>query len=150
MVDETFAVHLCLNTILAPTPASIQIMNVVAAIIERDGQVLICQRKAGQRHGGKWEFPGGKVEARERLKPALERELREELSIRAAIGDEIARYQYTYPGRRPIQLIFFRVTEFEGEPVNVIFEQIRWEKPASLPAYDFLDGDVEFVKRLAR
>ncbi len=125
-------------------------MNVVAAIIERDGQVLICQRKAGQRHGGKWEFPGGKVEARERLKPALERELREELAIRAAIGDEIARYQYTYPGRRPIQLIFFRVTVFEGEPVNVIFEQIRWEKPVNLPAYDFLDGDVAFVKRLAR
>jgi len=69
-------------------------------------------------------------------------------AIRAAIGDEIARYRYTYPGRRPIQLIFFSVTEFEGDPVNIIFEQIRWEKPANLPAYDFLDGDVEFVKRL--
>jgi 8-oxo-dGTP diphosphatase len=126
----------------------IQIMKVVAAIIERNGEVLICQRKAGQRHGGKWEFPGGKVEARERLKPALERELREELGIQVAIGDEIARYRYTYPGRCPIQLIFFRVTEFEGEPVNVIFEQIRWEKPANFRAYDFLDGDVEFVKRL--
>jgi len=131
-------------------PARIQTMNVVAAIIERDGELLICQRKTGRSHGGKWEFPGGKVEARERLKPALERELREELAIRAAIGDEIARYRYTYPGRRPIQLIFFRVTEFEGEPVNVIFEQIRWEKPANLAAYDFLDGDVEFVKTLAR
>jgi len=39
-------------------------MNVVAAVIERDGLILICQRKAGQRHGGKWEFPGGKVELR--------------------------------------------------------------------------------------
>jgi len=124
-------------------------MNIVAAIIERDGQVLICQRKADQSHGGKWEFPGGKVEAREEFTAALERELREELSIRAAIGGEIARYHYTYPGRRPIQLIFFRVTEFEGEPVNVIFEQIRWEKPSNLPAYDFVDGDIEFVKRLA-
>jgi len=125
-------------------------MNVVAAVIERDGEVLICQRKAGQRHAGKWEFPGGKVEAGEEFRSALERELREELAITAAIGDEIARYQYTYPGRAPIRLIFFRVTEFEGEPVNVVFEQIRWEKMANLPAYDFLDGDVEFVKSLAK
>ena len=125
-------------------------MNVVAAVIERDGQVLICQRKAGQHFSGKWEFPGGKVEAREGFRAALERELREELAITAAIGEEIARYQYVYPGRPPIQLIFFRVTEFEGEPVNVVFEQIRWEKTANMQAYDFLDGDVEFVKSLAK
>jgi hypothetical protein len=42
------------------------------------------------------------------------------------------------------------VTEFEGEPVNVVFEQIRWEKTENMPAYDFLDGDVEFVKSLAK
>jgi len=125
-------------------------MNVVAAIIERNGRVLICQRKAGQRFAGKWEFPGGKVEAEEEFTAALARELREELAISASIGDEIARYEYAYNGRRPLQLIFFRVTEFEGEPVNVIFEQIRWEKKENLPAYDFLDGDIEFVKTLAQ
>jgi 8-oxo-dGTP diphosphatase len=124
-------------------------MNVVAAIIEKDGKILICQRKAGRRFGGKWEFPGGKVEPEEEWKAALARELREELAIAAVIGDEIARYEYAYPGRRPIQLIFYRVTEFEGEPVNVVFEQIRWEKTAELPSYDFLEGDVDFVKRLA-
>jgi 8-oxo-dGTP diphosphatase len=124
-------------------------MNVVAAIIERNGLVLICQRKAGQRYAGKWEFPGGKVEPEEELRSALRRELREELGITAAVGDEITRYQYAYTGRDPIQLIFYRVTDFEGDPVNLIFEQIRWEKPANLPNYDFLDGDVEFVKSLA-
>jgi 8-oxo-dGTP diphosphatase len=123
-------------------------MNVVAGIIEKDGLVLICQRKAGQPFAGKWEFPGGKVEPDEEFKAALERELREELAIRAAIGEEIARYEYAYPGRPPIQLIFYRVTQFENEPVNLVFEQIRWEKTANLPAYDFLDGDVEFVKSL--
>ncbi len=125
-------------------------MNVVAAVIERDGLALICQRKASQRHGGKWEFPGGKVEPDEDLQSALERELREELSIAAEIGEEIARYEYAYPGRRPIQLIFFRVTEFRGEPVNLIFEEIRWVQPGKLAQYDFLDGDVDFVKRLAK
>jgi 8-oxo-dGTP diphosphatase len=125
-------------------------MNVVAAIIERDGRVLICQRKAGQRFAGKWEFPGGKVEVEEEFTAALARELREELAITASIGNEVARYDYAYNGRRPLQLIFFRVTEFEGEPVNVIFEQIRWEKIENLPEYDFLDGDIEFVKTLAQ
>ena len=125
-------------------------MNVVAAIIERDGRVLVCQRKEGQSHAGKWEFPGGKVEKDEPFPVALARELREELGIVARIGREISRYRFTYPGKDPIQLVFYEVTEFEGEPVNLIFEQIRWERKADLPALDFLDGDVEFVKRLAR
>ncbi len=57
---------------------------------------------------------------------------------------------YAYPGRSPIQLVFYRVSEFQGEPANLIFEQIRWEKTAKLPEYDFLEGDVDFVKRLAK
>ena len=124
-------------------------MNVVAAIIEREGRILICQRKAGHRFGGKWEFPGGKVEPDEQLEAALARELDEELGIRASIGEEVARYLYTYPARDPIQLIFYAVREWEGEPVNRIFEQIVWEAPENLPGYDFLEGDVEFVKRFA-
>ena len=123
-------------------------MNVVAAIIERDELVLICQRKSGQRHAGKWEFPGGKVELDEDFETALARELREELAIEATVGDEIARYHHTYQGRTSIQLVFYRVVEFEGEPVNRIFEQIRWESLANLPTYDFLEGDIEFVKKL--
>jgi hypothetical protein len=41
------------------------------------------------------------------------------------------------------------VIQFDGEPVNRIFKQILWEKVANLPTYDFLEGDIEFVKRLA-
>jgi mutator protein MutT len=125
-------------------------MRVVAAVIEKDGRILICQRKAGQSHAGKWEFPGGKVERGEEFTAALARELREELSITASIGPEITRYEYSYRGRPPLLLIFYRVTEFEREPVNVVFEQIRWERPEDLPSFDFLEGDVEFVRRLTR
>ena len=120
----------------------------VAAIIVRDGSVLICQRRAGQPHAGKWEFPGGKVEPGEELRAALVRELGEELAIAATTGDEIARYEYAYPERSPIQLVFYKVAEFEGEPRNLIFEQIRWEKIENLPGYDFLEGDIDFVKNL--
>ncbi len=123
---------------------------VVAAVIEKDGLVLIGQRRRGRRHGLKWEFPGGKVEPGETPRAALRRELEEELSIRAAVGAEMIRYEHTYPRRKSILLIFYRVRRFEGTPVNREFEQIRWEAPEKLREYDFLDGDADFLRRFAR
>jgi len=123
--------------------------TVVAAVIERDGQVLIGQRPAGKRHGLKWEFPGGKVETGESPERALRRELEEELGIQAVIDGQIADYEYTYPAREPIRLIFFVVREFTGEMENRVFEQLRWETRERLPTYDFLEGDVDFVRMLA-
>ena len=124
-------------------------MEVVAAVIERDGRILICQRKLGRRHALKWEFPGGKVEPGENSASALARELREELSIDAQIGAQMHSETVRYPKGPPIRLQFFHVTEFSGEPVNLQFEQILWEDRRSLAGYDFLAGDVEFVKKLA-
>ena len=129
---------------------SSQSKMVVAAVVERDGRILVCQRKAGGRHELKWEFPGGKVEAGETPRQALRRELEEELGIQAEIGAEIVRYEYRYPGRPPILLIFFRVTEYSGELKNLDFAAILWEVREQLPRYDFLEGDVDFVRRLAR
>jgi mutator protein MutT len=71
-----------------------QLVEVVAAVIERDGMVLICQRKDRGKHALKWEFPGGKVEPGEGYRAALVRELTEELGIDAVIGDEIERYDF--------------------------------------------------------
>ncbi len=123
---------------------------VVAGLIERDGKILVCQRQAGDSHQFKWEFPGGKVETGETPKQALERELEEELGIRAEVAEEIARYEFRYPKRPPILLIFYHVGAFEGEPASLAFEQIRWEPREQLTTYDFLDGDRDFVRRLAR
>jgi 8-oxo-dGTP diphosphatase len=75
--------------------------------------------------------------------------LREELGIEAVIGPEIVRYEHKYPRGAFIQLIFFRVLEFAGEPRNLAFERIAWELRERLPEYDFVDGDVDFVRRLA-
>ena len=123
---------------------------VVAGVLEREGLVLICQRRDGQRHPLKWEFPGGKVERGEEPRRALERELREELDIEAQAGEEIGRYEYRYPQRGPILLIFYRVTEFQREPRNLEFQQIVWVEPRRLLEYDFLEGDRDFIRRLAR
>ena len=123
--------------------------TVVAAVIERDGQVLIGQRPAGKRHALKWEFPGGKVEPGESPENALRRELEEELGIQAVIGSCVADYEYAYQGCEPIRLIFFAAGEFTGTIENRVFEQVRWETPERLPTYDFLEGDVDFVRMLA-
>ncbi len=127
-----------------------RLLLVVAAVIERDGKILVCQRRAGSRHELKWEFPGGKVENGETPAQALARELDEELGIQAVIGAEIVRYEFRYPKRPPMLLIFYRVTEFSRELQNREFEQIAWAPTESLQGYDFLEGDVDFVRRLSR
>jgi 8-oxo-dGTP diphosphatase len=124
-------------------------VQVVAAIIERDGRVLIGQRQPEQSHPLKWEFPGGKVEAGETPEQALARELQEELAIRNARGTEITRYEFAYPGKNAIALIFYRVTEFEGEPQNLIYRDMRWEARAELPQFDFVEGDRDFIRSFA-
>jgi 8-oxo-dGTP diphosphatase len=125
------------------------VTTVVAAVIERNGRILIAQRKRTGQHPLKWEFPGGKVEPGEAPEAALARELEEELAIRARMEAEIRRYEYQYPGRTPILLIFFRVAQFEGEPANLDFEQILWVPREHLRHYDFLEGDAEFIDNYA-
>ncbi len=125
------------------------ILKVAAAVIVRDGKILVGQRRRTDSHPFKWEFPGGKVERGETPAEALERELREELGIHASVGREVIRYEHRYPRRSSILLIFFHVETFVGEPRSLAFEQITWVEPAKLPAMDFLDGDIDFVRRLA-
>ncbi|HWF47660.1 MAG TPA: 8-oxo-dGTP diphosphatase MutT [Bryobacteraceae bacterium] len=123
---------------------------VSAGVIQRDGRVLVGQRRRGDRHALKWEFPGGKVESGETPQQALVRELREELQIEAAVGSELARYEHEYPNGSRVHLLFFAVRDYQGEPLARVFEQIRWTQLETLPELDFLEGDLDFVKRLAR
>jgi len=120
-------------------------IQVVAAIIERAGDILVGQRTAEQSHPMKWEFPGGKVEPGESAAEALARELEEELGIRRATGEEVTRYRYQYPGKKEIELIFLRVVSFEGEPVNRIFRELRWHPKTKLGELDFVEGDRPFL-----
>jgi 8-oxo-dGTP diphosphatase len=119
--------------------------RVVAGILERDGRVLICQRRADQAHALKWEFPGGKIEGDETPEAALIRELREELGIEASGASEIARYEFIYPEKKPILLIFLQAAEWAGELENRIFEALVWEERGRLKEYDFLEGDAPFL-----
>jgi 8-oxo-dGTP diphosphatase len=122
-------------------------VTVVAGVIERGGRILIAQRKRGGRHACKWEFPGGKVEPGETPRDALVRELREELAIHARIGEQLDCYKVRYGNTPPIRLVFFRVSDFDREPQNLVFEQYQWAPRASLRDYDFLEGDLPFLER---
>ena len=123
---------------------------VSAGIIQRGGLILVGQRRKNDRHPLKWEFPGGKVEHGETPQQALIRELWEELQIRASVGGELARYQHEYPSGSRVHLLFFAVPGFDGEPVAKVFEQICWIAPGELPSLDFVEGDLDFIRRLAR
>ena len=122
---------------------------VVAGILVRGERILICQRHRSDPYGLQWEFPGGKVRAGETSEQALERELEEELGIEAEIGQEVFRLRHRYPDRY-VEVGFFRVTAFRGEPSNRVFEDIAWVPRADLPGYDFLEADRDLVRQIAR
>lgn len=123
--------------------------RVVAALIWRGGKILICQRTRHQSMPLKWEFPGGKIEDGEQPRDALRRELDEELGIQAVIGDEVARIQHEYPNGTSVELRFFEVHAYAGKIENRIFQEISWATPRQLPSYDFLEADLELIRRLA-
>jgi 8-oxo-dGTP diphosphatase len=143
MIDE-FRAH---GLVDGCGPIVNRMTEVVAGIIEQDGRILICRRRSDQAHALKWEFPGGKIESGETPQQALIRELNEELGIHSEPGTEITRYEFAYPGKQPILLIFLRVPAWTGQIEDRIFDTILWEARENLKDYDFLEGDGPFIAR---
>ena len=131
-------------------PSRLPTVAVVAGLIQRDGALLVCQRRYDAAFALQWEFPGGKLETGENSETALRRELQEELGVVAEIGAELYRTQHDYPGVYSVLLVFHHVARFSGDPSNYAFEQIRWAEPAQLPTLDFLEGDAELIGLLNR
>lgn len=123
--------------------------RVVAALIMKDGKVLVCQRTRHQTMPLKWEFPGGKIEEGEQPRDALRRELDEELGIDAKIGEEVARIRHEYKSGNAVELRFYAVHHYKGEIENRIFRDLRWSSRSELPSYDFLEADLSLVRDLA-
>lgn len=123
--------------------------RVVAALILKDGKLLVCQRTRHQTMPLKWEFPGGKIEEGEQPRDALRRELDEELGIDAKIGEEVARIRHDYKTGSSVELRFYAVREYRREIENRIFRDVRWASRSELQAYDFLEADLTLVKDLA-
>lgn len=122
---------------------------VVAALILRADEILICQRRPDQPMALKWEFPGGKIEHGETPEEALLRELDEELGIHATIGPRVAHTRHTYRNGGSIDLQFFVVHAFQGDVINHIFNDVRWVPIRELASYDFLAADRDLIRDLA-
>ena len=125
-------------------------LTVVAALIEWQGKLLVCQRRRGSNFELRWEFPGGKREQGETLQAALARELREELGVTAQIGPEVHRLRHQYASTgAPFELVFFAARAPAAELQNLEFERIEWRRPEELPELDFLEADRDLVAKLA-
>ena len=123
----------------------------VAGLIERNGRLLICQRRRGSLFELQWEFPGGKLRPSETPRTGLVRELREELGSNARIGCKIWRTVHRYREfGSATEITFFHVSHISPAPRNLVFERMVWARPEDLPKYDFLPADRMVVARIAR
>jgi 8-oxo-dGTP diphosphatase len=122
---------------------------VAVALILREGEVLIGQRRPDQPMAFQWEFPGGKIEPGESPEQALARELDEELGIEAVVGPRVTHIRHNYRHGGAVDLQFFAVREFTGEINNRIFHQVRWTRLEELTHYEFLAADRGLIRDLA-
>jgi len=124
-------------------------IRVAAGVIGREGAVLIARRKSGGRFGGAWEFPGGTIEPDETPEQCLERELREELGIDAAVGPFIGGFFYNSDSVS-IELLAFSASIRGGELMLRDHDEIRWVEPAELGDFAFAEPDLPLVKALLK
>ncbi len=121
-------------------------IEVVAAIIECSGKILLAQRSSGSELSGYWEFPGGKVETGETQSEALRRELREELSIDAQIGDYIASSELAL-SEKHIVLHAWQVQAFTGElTLHRCHAQLAWVTPKQAFHYPLAPADIPLLE----
>lgn len=122
-------------------------IDVVAAVVERDGALLITRRLAGTHLAGQWEFPGGKVEPGERDDEALRRELLEELGVQAEVGELVLATAHRYPERH-VTLRFYACA-IRGEAHPALGQEVRWVPRGELAELEFPAADAALIALLA-
>ena len=121
--------------------------DVTAAIVKKDGFVLICRRSPGQKLEGKWEFPGGKIDQGESPEECLRRELREELSVDSIIGAFFMESVFHYDNGA-IRLLGYECELLSEEFELCVHSEAIWAPIRSLKDYDFAPADFPFVNNL--
>ncbi|MCB1032110.1 MAG: (deoxy)nucleoside triphosphate pyrophosphohydrolase [Acidimicrobiales bacterium] len=120
-------------------------INVVGAVVVRDGQILCAQRGTSGNLGGMWEFPGGKIEADESPREALVREIDEELLCEVVVGDEVTTTTYDYDFGR-VTLTTFWCELVAGEPSLTEHSAVRWLAPEDLLGLEWAPADIPAVE----
>jgi 8-oxo-dGTP diphosphatase len=119
-----------------------------AVLINAAGAFLLAQRPPGKPWAGYWEFPGGKVEAGESLREALDRELHEELGVAVLDAQRWITPVFTYPHAR-VRLSFFRVSTWRGEPIPREGQSLIWVKPDEMAPGPILPANAPILKALS-
>lgn len=122
-------------------------INVVAAVIMKEGKVFATQRGYGEFKDG-WEFPGGKVEAGESPEEALCREIREELEVEVNVGDLIDTIEYDYPAFH-LSMKCYACTIAGGSPHLLEHEAARWLSADQLDYVAWLPADITLIPKIA-
>ncbi len=124
-----------------------QTVEVVAALIWREGKFLACQRPQNKARALLWEFAGGKVERGESKPEALIRECREELGVTVEVKEVYMEVTHAYPDLT-VHLTLFTCTLASGEPQKLEHNDIRWISPEEIDGYDFCPADECILRRL--
>jgi 8-oxo-dGTP diphosphatase len=111
------------------------------------GRFLITERLCDGPFNGLWEFPGGKIGAGESASDALRRELAEELGIEVTSSQPFMDLHHEYPDRS-VDLEFFVVTDWRGDPSGLEGQQIRWVDAGDLVAEQLLPADAPVIEAL--
>ena len=119
----------------------------VGIIFNTAGQVLVGQRLVADQYLGKWEFPGGKIEAGESVTQALRRELREELNIELQQCEDFMILEHNYPDRK-VRLSIQIVSQYSGLPKGAEGQALQWCKLTELLQLDFLAGNLPIIDKL--
>ncbi|OGD22320.1 MAG: hypothetical protein A2W03_09350 [Candidatus Aminicenantes bacterium RBG_16_63_16] len=124
-------------------------MKVLAAVIRKNGRILIARRKSTDRFGGQWEFPGGKLEPGETPEACLRRELMEEFGVTTEIGRYIASARSTSV-EFSIRLDAYEANHLDGEFELRDHDEIRWVRPSELAGFDLTAPDRRLLGRIQR
>lgn len=122
-------------------------INVVGAVLLREGKILAAQRGEDMALAGMWEFPGGKIEAGESPEQALRRELEEELHIEAEIGEWVGTTEHTYDFGIVVLTTYY-ATLTGGEPELTEHSEIRWCTQAELKELEWAPADIPAVEKI--
>jgi 8-oxo-dGTP diphosphatase len=123
------------------------LVRVAVGIILRDDAVFIALRNSNQHQGGLWEFPGGKCESSEPALDALARELKEECGIVVTESSFYKIISHDY-GDKQVELCFYKVTGFDGEPEGSEGQEVSWVAISDLSTYRFPDANQQIVSEL--
>jgi 8-oxo-dGTP diphosphatase len=120
------------------------VIRVVAAVVVHDGRIFAAKRPEGDKRGGLWEFPGGKVEPGEDDRTALAREMDEELGMRVAATDPVGEVVHDY-GDIQVRLVAYRCDWLGGGPEAREHAEITWVDAEGLGELGWAPADVPLI-----